>query len=176
RQANREDGCTGHFWEARYKSQALLAEIALVSAMAYVDLNPIRANMASSPETSDHTSVKERIQPTFELSKAIHTAMSTGNLNGFTVPLKPLMAFDEVITGQLQKGIPFKFSDYLTLIDWTGRAIKDDKDRYISNQLPPILDRLAIEPEVWLENSTQFEARYRQRFHQDLSKTVSDTG
>lgn len=59
--ANKEDECTGHFWESRFKSQALLDEKALAAAMAYVDLNPVRSGIANSPEESEFTSIKNRI-------------------------------------------------------------------------------------------------------------------
>ena len=61
RMANAEDNASGRFWDGRFKSQALLDEAALIAAMAYVDLNPIRAGMAETPEESDYTAIQQRI-------------------------------------------------------------------------------------------------------------------
>ena len=145
RQANEEDDCKGRFWEGRYKSQALLDEKALLTCMAYVDLNPIRAAMAKTPETSDYTSIQERIV-VFGATKKT---------------LKRLLPFAETEhKNQDEKAIPFNLSDYLTLVDWTGRAIRADKHGRIPESLPPILDRLHMTPDLWLEAVHKASHRY----------------
>jgi hypothetical protein len=57
RMANREDDCTGRFWEGRFSSQALLDEKALTACSAYVNFYPIRVGIANSLIDSDHTSI-----------------------------------------------------------------------------------------------------------------------
>lgn len=164
RQANKEDQCTGHFWESRYKSQALLTEAALLSCMAYVDLNPVRAKMATTSETSAHTSIRERITPRFNLQKAIQNTQDTATeAKPIGQPIKPLLYFAGNEITEEQTGIPFDFKEYLLLLDWTGRIIREDKRGAITQTTPPILERLHIEEAQWVSNSTQFEAQYQRR-------------
>jgi len=60
--ANMEDGELGKFWQSRYRAVRLLDEESLLACAAYVDLNPIRAAIAETLETSEFTSVQRRIQ------------------------------------------------------------------------------------------------------------------
>ena len=119
RMANAEDHCTGGFWEGRFISQALLDERVVLACMTYVDLNPIRAAMARTPEQSEYTSIRERI------------------IDAHETPLLPF-------TDKAEDGIPFKLKDYLELVDWAGRAIKENKRDHIPSGIPPILTRLGI--------------------------------
>ena len=164
REANKEDECTGHFFEGRFHSQALLTEEAVLSCMAYVDLNPVRAGMHPTPETSEHTSIKERIQPTLNLEDAIREQMNQGLLYQFPVPLKPLLPFEGMIKNEHQSGLLFAETDYLALVDDTGRIIRDGKRGAIAKHLPHILDRLGFSEAQWLESATQFERLYQSRF------------
>ena len=155
RQANKEDDCTGHFWESRYKSQALLDEKAVLSATAYVDLNPIRAAMAPTPEASDHTSIKMRIDY-WKSAKARSQSDQDNNLQP-----KSLMPFAGNLRQIMPKGLIFNLIDYLELVDWTGRVIRDDKRGAISATTPPMLQRLNISTNHWIELTTKFEQRFK---------------
>lgn len=125
--SNREDHCKGRFWEGRYRCQALLDETGLLKCMAYVDLNPIRANIAKTPETSFHTSIKARID---------------GN-DGHLLP------FGDT-TNSCPDTLPMKQLDYFSLVDWSGRYLHRKNRGRIPAKLPQILARLNIDDEQWL--------------------------
>ncbi len=133
--------------------------------MAYVDLNPVRAGIADRPETSSHTSIRERPKPEFDLQQAIDDQTECGDIHNFKTPLKPLQPFENRLANESQTGILFNFEEYLALVDWTGRIIRSDKRGHIDNALPPILDRLQITLDQWRINTTQFEAIHPKRFN-----------
>ena len=135
REANQEDDVTGRFWEGRYTTQALLDEKALAACMVYVDLNPIRAQMATTPETSIHTSIHCRI------AKARHTQLP----NPINQQPEELLPFAGNPHEDMPAGLPFRLTDYFELVDWTGRILRDDKKGAIPEEIPEILQRLQLD-------------------------------
>ena len=112
---------------------------------------------------ADDASWLDRITPRFDLAQAVRKQMQMDALLGFDGKVKPLLHFEGAFVQAEQAGIPFAFEDYLALVDYTGRAIDPKKKGAIASTLPPILQRLGLNPEQWLDQSTRFEAVYRQQ-------------
>jgi hypothetical protein len=152
RAANKEDNCTGRFWEGRFKSQALLDEAALAACMAYVDLNPIRAKIAKTPESSQHTSVKLRCEQAKKSQQP-----------------RTLLPFVGNSRKNSPKGLPFELTDYLQLIELTGHCIREDKRGFIEDSQPSILSRLNISVKNWLIITTEFRTQFHGAIgHEDV--------
>ncbi|MBV2235339.1 MAG: hypothetical protein KUL75_07315 [Sterolibacterium sp.] len=167
RQANEEDQVKGHFWEGRFKSQALLDEQAILSAMAYVDLNPVRAGMAERPEESEFTSIWQRLQAMSHPPVSVDASEesppvpagegSPSRQPQHQAPLLPFVATTS--TAECSPGlacVPFAFDDYLELVDTVGRAVHPRKRGHIPDRAPKILARLGIDAESFIHYATRF--------------------
>lgn len=183
RRANKEDNCKGRFWEGRFWCQALLDEAAYLAAMTYVDLNPIRAGIAETPEDSEFTSAKDRIvaRQAREKVKSVspNGAQSlTSKQAAYLGVEKARSAVDQwlcPINNEALEGprgiLPLSTDQYLDLVDWTGRRIREDKRGAIPDHLSPILVRLDIDTDRWL-NTVQ---NYGHAFHRVVGKLSSMT-
>ena len=174
RMANREDECTGRFWEGRYKCQPLLDEAAVAACMAYVDLNPIRAGIAKTPESSQFTSAFERVRGRAEGrelrdegqgpelrdqspegkrggSKAGGVQAADSRRGEWLSPVE--VARSHAVESETavpcgrasNRGcLAMSQQDYLKLLDWSGRHLRHGKRGTIPAALPPILSRLGV--------------------------------
>lgn len=138
RRANREDECTGRFWEGRFACQALLDEPAVLGCMVYVDLNPVRAGLTSTPESGSHTSVRRRAQ----------------------IPQSHNQSLQPLATSIHSRSLPLTSGQYLALVDWTGRTLHPSNKGVIPTDVPIVLERLAMRPRQWLVQVPATESHY----------------
>ncbi len=149
RKANREDDCTGHFWESRFKSQALLDEPAVLTAMVYVDLNPVRAGAAESIEDSDFTSAQARFREI------------TGNPSEEASQRPRLLPF---LGSEIQSSadhLPFNLQDYLELVDTSARCVRVDKRPAVAAQETRLLTRLGLQCDEWFATVGDLQRRFQ---------------
>jgi len=160
REANSEEGCKGRFWEGRFKSQALLDETALLTCMMYVDLNPIRAGMTHQLEASDFTSIQERIVAVANTLKHAQQKIEKKTSTQKSTTHTTLYPFLGTERQEDPSGIPYSLIDYFQLIDWTGRAIREDKKGAIPAHIQPLLQTLNINENEWLHGVKDFGQRF----------------
>jgi REP element-mobilizing transposase RayT len=131
RAANKEDICKGRFWEGRFKAQSLLDDNAVLAAMAYVDLNPVRAKICDTLEASAHTSARQRLSEIEQEPAAADR------------PLAPMAGIRGMCVLRMTQ------AEYLSLLDYTGRQIRTNKRGTIEGPVPAALARLGYHPETW---------------------------
>ncbi len=153
RRANKEDKCKGRFWEGRFKSQLLCDAGAVMACMAYVDLNPVRAGLADTPETSEFTSVRERFESECaargESAKQKSESADQKEPNpqqtaAWLTPVEDIVADEEFGCWGVS------LAEYLELVDVTGRMISEGKRGAIPSHLAPMLARLELRAETWV--------------------------
>lgn len=145
RRANAADDVRGHFWEARFKCQALLDDHAVLAAMAYVDLNPVRAGIATGIEDSEYTSVQTRLQglrADHDAWQALAASVDAAACD--PLPLRPVAG----PTGG--EALCLSLPQYIALVDWTGRQWREGKAS-IDASRPAALATLGIHADDWLK-------------------------
>ena len=137
RRANKEDEVTGRFWEGRFKCQPLLDTHSLITCMAYVDLNHVRAGITRCLDTEVHSSISRR------LAKA-EASPATPVPNG-------LVPFDDQTSDDAEAKVPMSLRDYVELLEWTGRCRRKAKSGRLRRKPPKLLQRLSIDVDAWLD-------------------------
>jgi hypothetical protein len=149
RLANREDGCTGAFWEGRFRSVAILDEESLLATCAYIDLNPVAAGIAATPEQSPHTSIRARVEHCRGQgqSVALRDGLSTETPSAEVERghwLLPIEDRRQQGDGGLGLMPGLTLSCYLRLVDWTSRLVPEGKAR-VSAEMASIFERVHVE-------------------------------
>lgn len=160
--ANREEGeGLGKFWQSRFKAVRILDEATLLACSAYVDLNPIRAAMAERLEDSLYTSAKHRIEA---MKQQVRSDNALPSPHDFLAPVYVDEARDPIgphasscFPRCSDKGyLPMSAQEYMQLLDWTARQIRQDKPGFTPESLPPILERLGLDPKVFRDQVRLF--------------------
>ena len=116
--ANQEDKCKGHFFEKRFYSGALLSEEHVIAAMAYVDLNPVRAKIARRIQQCRDSSIFDR------LSKCANTP------ERLKEAVEPLVSGINTESRQINISLQ-AYVEYLTLLTEPPTELTDKQEAWI---------------------------------------------
>ena len=80
-------------------------------------------------------------------------------------PVKPLASLESNVKYTNQTGVLFSHADHLTLVDTTGQTQHQGQRGFISDKFLPILQRLAIDADEWIEGTQNLEMIFYKRFY-----------
>ena len=134
---------------------AILDEEALLAISTYIDLNPVAAGIAETPEASEYTSIKARVEHVEAQGRAGQLeAAKEGSVAGscaaggleeslWLCPIEDRRRWDSSREGMFDG---LSIGNYLLLVDYTGRLFREGKAA-ISAKLAGIFDRLGSRAE-----------------------------
>jgi hypothetical protein len=138
---------------------AILDEESLLATCAYIDLNPVAAGIADFPETSEHTSVKERVdhvkaQGRTEDLKAARKGSVAGSKasagledSHWLCPIEDRRRIDSTSSREgMIEG--FSLGNYMVSVDYTARLFRKGKAA-ISREVADIFERIGTSAEIW---------------------------
>jgi hypothetical protein len=129
--------------------------------MAYVDLNPIRAGLAATPEDSDVTSIQERIRAWQRNNRPSIASQPSPVVQSGSNP--PVDSWLYPITSDPQRRGILNMSEtqYFDLVDRSGRILRQGKRSSMNSDLAPILSRIGAKPEAWIDTISRFGSKFR---------------
>ena len=185
RRANLEDEVTGCFWESRFRSTRLLDAMAALACSMYVDLNEVRAEKSDSPDTSQNSSIGQRIAAWVDARKQKYQAFDKlAWETSVSDPREPAPAWVSPVNVASDNGtvsgtmteespkphgkrasdsgfLPMTIEQYMLLVDWAGRCEQEGKREAIPKQLAPIMDRLIANYDAFLLAVKDFGKLFR---------------
>lgn len=167
RLVNIQENVTGHFWEGRYRSRRVLDLAALLSTMAYVDLNPVRASIARTPEQSPFTgmyhraSARDHVLRRMSRRERARLQTAAKRLDGWrrgcvAFPSEPVPSFlTPIAHTEERRGLfgDMTLDEYLVVVDRIGREVRrnqQDRRGRIPHDLAPILERIEVDGKSFL--------------------------
>jgi hypothetical protein len=160
RRANQEEGCTGRFWESRFKCRECTDRNAILLCAIYVDLNPYRAGEVTDPLGSPYTSVHLRMQAQ---ALAEEIADRPDDWMGELTEQPESLANEQLAytsrTGRraCDMGVlPISLADYVKLLLWTAEQLKSGQRNTIPADLIAVLDHFQVQHDAWLDTVEKF--------------------
>ena len=158
RKINKEEGARGSLWQPRYKSIAVMDDTVALTTSIYIDLNVVAAGIAKTPEESQHTSIKQRIDHARKsgklcvLSAALKGSVAGSNAAGdieqdhWLVPIEDRRSrFQGSREGMIEG---FSLGSYVLLLDYVGRLWREGK-AHMSDEVKDVFTRLGVDAESW---------------------------